>query len=95
MFCVTVRFEVVAAHWAAFLARMKQQASDSLAREPGCRQFDVWTSPENPGSVFLYELYESRAAFDAHLRSEHFRLFDAAVTDWVTTKTVETWQQKA
>ena len=40
--------------------------------------------------VFLYEIYDDRAAFDAHLASPHFRAFDAEVGPWVQDKQVET-----
>ena len=54
-------------------------------------QFDVCVDPTKPESVFLYEVYADRAAFDAHLAAEHFKAFDRTVSDWVTTKTVRTY----
>lgn len=91
MYVVTVSFETNPTDADAFLTRMRLQAAESLAAEPGCHQFDVCTSPERPGQVFLYELYEDRAAFDAHLASAHFQAFDADVAPMVTAKTVQTW----
>jgi (4S)-4-hydroxy-5-phosphonooxypentane-2,3-dione isomerase len=41
--------------------------------------------------VFLYELYDDKAAFDAHLKTPHFLSFDARVRDWVERKAVGTW----
>jgi quinol monooxygenase YgiN len=46
-------------------------ATATREREPGCRQFDVCTSADD-GLVFLYEVYDDRAAFDAHLAAPHF-----------------------
>jgi len=40
-----------------------------------CRQFDVCVSASHSNGVFLYEVYDSKAAFDAHLASAHFRQF--------------------
>ena len=73
----------------AFERLIRQNAAASLAHEPGCRQFDV-LSPESPtdGRFVLYEIYADAAAFDAHLRTEHFRQFDAATSDMVTQKTI-------
>jgi autoinducer 2-degrading protein len=36
--------------------------------------------------VFLYEVYENRAAFDAHLTSAHFRSFDATFVGMIDSK---------
>lgn len=89
MYLVTVIFTVSPQHAAAFLPRVQQQAADSLT-EPGCRRFDVWLDPGNAARVFLYEIYDDRAAFDAHLASAHFKAFDAEVGPWVTDKQVAT-----
>ncbi|MFK7944291.1 MAG: putative quinol monooxygenase [Paracoccaceae bacterium] len=58
-------------------------------QEPGCQRFDVWQDPADPARVCLYEVYNDRAAFDAHLVSAHFKAFDAEVASWVMDKQVE------
>ena len=60
--------------------------------EPGCRRFDVAFSDEDRSKVFLYELYDDRAAFEAHQRTEHFRQFDAATPAWVISKMARTFR---
>lgn len=92
MYVVTVTFTVAPEDAAAFVARVKRQAADSLSLEPACRRFDVCLDPETDGRVFLYEIYDDRAAFDAHLASAHFAAFDAEVGPSVRTKKVETWR---
>lgn len=89
MYLVAVTFHVTEGREDDFLARVLQQAEDSLGEE-GCRRFDVWTSPDGPRSVFLYEIYDDRTAFDVHLASDHFRAFDAEVSPWIADKRVET-----
>ena len=89
MYLVAVTFRIRPDRIDAFLPRVAQQARDSL-EEPGCRRFDVWQAPGEPARVFLYEIYDDRAAFDAHLASPHFRAFDAEVGPWVQDKQVET-----
>ena len=59
----------------AFLALARDDASHSLADEPGCRQFDVVQMEEAPLHVLFYEVYDSRAAFEAHLRTPHLARF--------------------
>ena len=46
----------------AFRDRVRRQATDSL-EEPGCRRFDVWCDTGDCSRVFLFEIYDDRAAF--------------------------------
>lgn len=95
MYCVTVLFEVLPQHRDAFRARVVIQAEVSLRDEPGCKQFDVWTDPERPDQVYLYEVYDDRAAFETHLATPHFKAFDQEVGAWVVNKTVGLWQERS
>lgn len=95
MYCVAVTFRVHKDHTGAFRARVIRQAKVSVDLEPGCSVFDVWTDPERGDEVFLYEIYDDRAAFEAHLQSAHFKAFDAEVAAWVADKKVVTWSGKA
>ncbi|NIA67432.1 antibiotic biosynthesis monooxygenase [Pelagibius litoralis] len=93
MFVVTVIFEVQASAADAFRSAVLQQAENSLTREKACSRFDVCFDPQRPERVFLYEIYDDRAAFDEHLASDHFADFDRRVAPWVVDKTVNTWVQ--
>ena len=95
MFVVTVEFAVDPAQWAAFLPLMLDNARVSRESEPGCRQFDVCTDAARPAVVFLYELYDNRAAFDAHLASPHFVSFAAATQAMITRRSVAMWSRIA
>ncbi|MCU0805948.1 MAG: antibiotic biosynthesis monooxygenase [Burkholderiales bacterium] len=95
MYVVTVEFRLSPTRVAEFLSLVVANASDSREQEPGCQQFDVCNDPDQPSHVFLYEVYEDRDAFDAHLRTAHFRSFDAAARGMVTEKIVHTWQRRA
>lgn len=91
MYIVCVTFELHPDQAASFMPLMTAQARNSLRLEPGCHQFDICRSEEG-SVVFLYEKYEDKAAFDAHLASDHFRSFDAAVSKMIARKTVQTYQ---
>ncbi len=93
MHVITVTFKTNPGHEAAFLARVRQQAEDSLAREELCHQFDVCTHDDNSNEVFLYEIYEDPAAFQAHLDSQHFLDFSRDIQDMVADKTVTSWRR--
>jgi (4S)-4-hydroxy-5-phosphonooxypentane-2,3-dione isomerase len=91
MYIVTVEFTVKPEHVASFMLLIVDNARASREQEPGCRQFDVCVDPAAREAVFLYEAYDDRAAFDAHLASAHFKSFDAAVPDMVVSKAVRTY----
>jgi quinol monooxygenase YgiN len=90
MLLVTVTLEILPEKAEAFRDRIGQQAADSRG-EPGCRRFDVWCDTGDCSRVFLFEIYDDRAAFDAHLASPHFRAFDSEVGPWVRDRKVELW----
>ena len=93
MYVITVLFSIHAAHQAAFLQAISSNAKTSLADEPGCRQFDVCTAISKLNDVFLYEIYDSVEAFDAHLSSKHFQEFNALTSTWVTAKVVNAFER--
>jgi len=88
MYVIIVDFEIEPGKIDAFLPLMTENATASLRDEPGCRQFDVCRDPEDAHRIFLYELYDDRAAFEAHLGMPHFKSFDAATTSMIRSKTV-------
>jgi len=91
MFVVTVTFEAYPEKASAFLARVRTQAADSLAKEEGCRHFDVCIDSAQPERVFLYEIYTDAAAFQAHLETAHYQAFNAEAAPMLRSKAVETW----
>ena len=88
MYVVIVEFTLGSEHFDDFVARVRQQAADSLEREAGCHVFDVCLDSARENYVLLYEVYDDRAAFDTHLASAHFLDFDATVGDWIKHKRV-------
>lgn len=95
MYVVTVEFTIDPAQWDAFLPLMLDNAQRSRDDEPGCRQFDVCTDAGRPGVVYLYELYDDRAAFDTHLASAHFKAFAQATQAMIRHRVIATWHRIA
>ena len=93
MYVIVAEFNVVAEHVDDFLDAIKINAGHSVAREPGCRQFDVCIDPVRGECIYLYEVYDDEPAFQAHLESEHFHDFDQSVGDWVLEKTVTAYHR--
>ncbi|MGP3698553.1 putative quinol monooxygenase [Rhodobacter sp. NSM] len=80
-YVVVPSFEVEEERLGPFLAAARADAEASLATEPGCRQFDVAVDRSTtPARVLFYEVYDDRAAFEAHLRTPHLAAFREALT---------------
>ena len=93
MYVIVAEFTVVAERAGDFLDAIKINAGHSVAREPGCRQFDVCVGTERGELIYLYEVYDDEAAFQAHIKTEHFHVFNEAVGDWVVHKTVTAYNR--
>ncbi len=93
MFAIAATFEIKADDMERFLPLMLENARTSMADERGCQQFDVCTDPGAPGIVFLYEIYDDRAAFEAHLDSPHYASFDQASAPMVLSKHVDCYEK--
>ncbi len=93
MYVVTVEFATVEAKAAEFRSAIVVNAQASREREPGCRQFDVCVDPDDISRIFLYEVYDDRAAFEEHLASAHFKAFDTLVASWVREKAVRVYRR--
>lgn len=90
MFAVTVTLHIHPEQVDAFMPLMVQNARTSLSAEAGCGQFDIC---RDGNVVFLYELYDDRAAFDAHLATAHFKAFDSATADMIATKDIKLFDE--
>ena len=77
MFAFAVTFRIVPGGVQSFIDAVVPNARASVRDEPGCTRFDVWTDPDRPDEVFLYEIYDDAAAFEAHKQTPHFAAFDA------------------
>ena len=67
---------------------VEANADASVRNEPGCRRFDVVVSKDDARRILLYEIYDDRAAFDAHLKTPHFDVFNRESAALVISKTV-------
>jgi quinol monooxygenase YgiN len=92
MYVITVDFVLHAQHTGAFMPLMLENARVSRETESGCRRFDVCRDPARPECVFLYEMYDDRAAFEAHLMTAHFKTFDELTKSMVESKAVHSYE---
>lgn len=64
-------------------AAYKKMAQAVKANEPGCLIYAVTRGQINPKEIYIYEVYENQAAFDAHRRTDHIRELQASFDDFV------------
>ncbi|HUC19136.1 MAG TPA: putative quinol monooxygenase [Acetobacteraceae bacterium] len=95
-YVILVRFRIAPGRCSEFLDHIGRNAAASIADEPGCRRFDVLTNEAETGDhgggadeVVLYEIYDSQAAFAAHLETPHYAAFRAATKAMVLSSAIE------
>lgn len=88
-FVIVVEFKIHHGQMAAFRKLMDENARASCRDEPGCRRFDVLTSAKDPDHILLYEIYDDRAAFDAHVKTRHFAVFNTESAPLIAEKVVK------
>jgi quinol monooxygenase YgiN len=71
-YVVTATWRAKPGEESAVRERLIQVAAASL-EEPGCRLFWVHASEDDAALFFLYEQYDSEAAFREHAASAHVR----------------------
>ena len=69
----------------AYMAALKENGAASVT-EPGCRVFNIHVQASNPNHVFIYEVYDSAAALDAHRATDHFKKYAATTAKMVTKR---------
>ena len=87
-FVIVVDFHIRPGEMPNFRRLIDANARASVAEEPGCRRFDVCLDRKNADRILLYEIYDDRAAFDAHMKTRHFLEFNAASAPLVVDKNV-------
>ena len=90
MFAVLVTFTIKEGRIKDFLPLIKANAAQSLKAERGCHVFEICRDDQD---IVLYEVYDDRAAFDAHLASDHFLTFDAQIADMVLDKHIRVFSE--
>ena len=87
-FVLVVDFQVKPESLAKFNEQIAVNAKASVAKEPGCRQFDVLRAIDDPCRVVLYEVYDSEDAFKAHLEQPHTKTFLGLAKELVAKQSV-------
>jgi (4S)-4-hydroxy-5-phosphonooxypentane-2,3-dione isomerase len=80
-----VDIDVVPGQIDAYLAALKENGAAAV-HEPGCHEFNITVSPKDPNHVFLFEVYDNDAAFQAHRATDHFKKYAATTKDMIAKR---------
>ncbi|MGD0334861.1 MAG: putative quinol monooxygenase [Xanthobacteraceae bacterium] len=80
-----VDIDVVPGQIDNYLAALKENGAASV-HEPGCREFDILVSQNDPNHVLIFEVYDDAAAADAHRQTPHFKKYAAATKEMVAKR---------
>jgi len=91
-FVVLAQFRIKPGKRERFVELAAIDATAAVANEPGCRRFDVLVPHESSQRVVLYEIYDDRAAFDAHLKTPHLAAFRKGIAELIDDRQIETFE---
>jgi quinol monooxygenase YgiN len=63
----------------AQLETVFNRVRQATLKEPGCLEYQAYLDREAPGTVFLFERWESDTALAAHFQTAHMAEFTAAL----------------
>ncbi|MFN8533179.1 MAG: antibiotic biosynthesis monooxygenase family protein [Dehalococcoidia bacterium] len=92
MYCIGASYLVQAGNEEVVVAQLRE--CQRLSRqEPGCLQYVVHRSTEDPRRIFIYEQYRDEAAFQAHVKSAHVqRIVFGLVLPLLESRVRETYE---
>lgn len=67
------RFEAKSGKELEAYGALKKMADAVKVNEPGCLVYAVTRGQVNAREIYVYEVYESQEAFEAHRRTDHLR----------------------
>lgn len=88
-FVILVEFKLRRGARQRFERLVLENAAASVREEPGCRRFDVLSPRDGSNRFVLYEIYDDRSAFEAHLQTPHFAAFRDANAELVEGSEVQ------
>ena len=71
----------------AFLTAARENAAASM-KEPGCQQYNIIASANNPNHVVLIEIYDNESAIQSHRTTDHFKKYQATTGSMVAKRDV-------
>ena len=75
--------EIDPAQLVAYRAALREEIEASVRVEPGVLALYAVAVKDHPNQIRLFEMYASPAAYQAHLRSAHFKKYKGATAEMV------------
>lgn len=83
MFALFVTIKIKPGHREEFIEATNGDAEGSNNNEPGCLRFEAFADNSDPNTVYLFEVYENREAWEvAHRAAPHYLKWRETVADW-------------
>ena len=73
MFSIVVKFNVNPEYKDILVKALLEDGEGSLKNEPETVRFDVIEDVSNPNTIFLYEGYKNKAAFETHTQGSYYQ----------------------
>ena len=77
-----INLDVPADLFDKFMEVAKENAVAS-AKDPGCREFSIMASKDDPHHIMFFEVYDNEAALEFHRNTEHFKKYQAVTKGMV------------
>jgi len=71
-----------------YYAAVTAQAKASIENEPGVLALNAVAAKDDPAHITVFEIYRDRAAYESHLKAEHFLRYKATVESMVKSPTL-------
>lgn len=91
MLVIAVRLDINPDARETFRRHILEAAARALEKEPGCKAFQV-SFADDDAVCFVFEVYADRAAFDAHLQTDHYKAFAQKTQGMIADKRVEEYE---
>jgi (4S)-4-hydroxy-5-phosphonooxypentane-2,3-dione isomerase len=80
-----INLDIAPDQFEKFMEAAKENAAAST-KDPGCREFNIVVSKDDPHHIMFFEVYDNAAALDVHRATDHFKKYQAATKDMVTKR---------
>jgi autoinducer 2-degrading protein len=93
-FILVVEMDVVPAELDKYMVAIKENAIGCV-KEPGCREFNVTVSENDPNHLLLFEVFSNAAAWNEHRATDVFKKFQADTANMTDHRVIKKFSSVA
>ncbi|MCF8335897.1 MAG: antibiotic biosynthesis monooxygenase [Bacteroidales bacterium] len=75
--------EIDSSHLDEYIAILKEESEASVRKEPGVISIFPMFQKENPAEIRILEIYANKEAYEAHLKTQHFKHYKKETREMV------------